>query len=510
MYIIKRFNEFGSGARYLTSMLLGMLASFALPPFFVFPFLIVAFSGFYLLLEGCVNKKSAFFTGWWFGFGHFVVGLYWISFSLLVDPEKFAWLIPFAVSLIPAALGVYIGLLSIFFIKIPLSGWRKILMFSCLWVATEILRSHLFTGFPWNLIGYSFSFSDALIQPASVFGVYGLSLLVILLATMPVLLLTQSVKISKKPVLTIYLFFLFTFFWGVINLQNEVSGEKLNVRIVQPNIPQELKWAPEKTFKNFTDIIDISGTVTDFKPDIVVWPESAVPFLLEEEPEMRQVIAESLPKNSFLITGAIRADRETADFWNSVLVINDSGNIIAYYDKHHLVPFGEFVPFRTLFPFINKITPGDTDFSRGPGPSTIKIENVPAFSPTICYEGIFSSYVKDRNNPPRFLLNVTNDGWFGKSTGPYQHFQMTRMRAAEEGMPVIRAANTGISGVFDAKGRVVNSLGLGKTGWLDVTFNLPKEGSMVNIYSIFGETLPIILIISLGFFCYFTEKRSLK
>lgn len=483
--------------KYYLATFFGMLATLALPPSFFFPALFISFPGLFLLIEKCHYKKEAFFVGWWFGFGHFVTGFYWISFSLLVD-LRFAWMIPFAVSLIPAAMAIYIGFTAMITSTLLHSGWRKIVLFSCIWVGMEFLRAYIFTGFPWNLIGYSWAFSDAMIQPASIFGIYGLSLLAVILATMPATL----TKKQWKPVLAMFAIAAAFYIWGDMRLKKanyELTG--INIRIVQPNIAQHLKWAPESKYQAFAKHLEISSIKTGFRPDVIVWPESSIPFILSRESRMRSVMAETLPEGSYLITGAVRTEGNegTQKFWNSVQVLDDSGKIIAYYDKHHLVPFGEFVPLRSVFPFINKITPGNTDFSSGSGPQSIKLANIPPFSPLICYEAILSGYVADREDPPAWLLNVTNDGWFGLSSGPHQHFHMARIRAVEEGVPMVRAANTGISGLIDSYGRIIASLELGQEGSLDAVLPRALRGDNISIYRDYGEVIPIILIIILGF-----------
>ena len=446
--------------KYLTCGLLGAVSTLSLPPFFIFPTLIT-FSLLFIFIHTSENKKQAFFTGWWFGFGHFVAGLYWISYSLLIEPEKFAWMIPFAVSLIPAILAIYVGLTALitYSLSSKISGWRRIIIFCCIWVIAEMLRAKLFTGFPWNLIGYSLDFSDNLIQIASIFGIYGLSFLAILAGTAPALLLKPETrnKSSKIFILLVIILIAITYIYGQQRISDKKPEKSFQILLVQPNISQRLKWVPELEKANVEKILKLTRESVMPDVDLIIWPEAAMPFRLEAEPLLKKRIASLIPKGSYLLLGAVRADESTSPprIWNSAQIMDSEGDIQAIYDKHHLVPFGEFVPLRSIFPFINKITPGSMDFSKGHGPDTLKVRNLPSISPLICYEDIFPSEVANYYDHSEILINITNDGWFGDSTGPYQHFEMARIRAVEEGIPMIRSANTGISGIMDAYGSII-------------------------------------------------------
>lgn len=458
---------------YVIALLLGATATAALPPFFITPAAMIAFSGLLWLLTQVKSRCGAFITGFCFGFGHFVTGLYWISYSLLIDAEQFAWLIPFAVSLLPAVFACYIGIVTLASYSLGWRGWKLVLAFTIFWVAAEWLRAHLFTGFPWNLIGYIWTVSDVTLQPAAIFSIYGLSVLALLFACLPAVWIWQSKESSQLPTFIIALLVICPFLWGEWRLMHAPSADAYQrafpIRLVQPNIPQQLKWHPDTRMKAFQRHIELTeSSYGDVPPTLVIWPESALPFILEEEPSFRRQMAQALPQGSYLMTGAIRWDGQQEKIWNALQVMDDKGDIVASYDKYKLVPFGEFVPFREIFPFINKITPGGRDFSAGEGAETLSVYNIPPFSPMICYEAIFPEHIaKEDDVSPRWLLNVTNDGWFGDSTGPHQHFHMTRVRAVEQGLPLVRVANTGISGVIDEYGRVIAKLPLGQTGVID-------------------------------------------
>lgn len=447
--------------RYALAMLCGVFATAALPPLYILPLLWLAFPGLLLLLEKTRTPRQAFWTGWAFGFGHHVSGLYWIANSLLVEPEKFAWLIPFAVSFIPAALAVYIGLvaLALFYITqyIRLQPWAKVILFSCLWVAAEMLRGVLFTGFPWNAIGYVWTVSDAMVQLAAITGVYGLSLVTVWVASTPFLFPSQQ----WKPLATACIVLLILWCGGALRMAVPIQSdapETLPVRIVQGNIAQHYKWDPVLRSKTVSEYITLSlhdSGLDPEKPAFLLWPETAVPFVLNENPAILEVIAEEMPDPWVVATGAMRSEGEgaTMRIWNSFFAINGKGEIEGAYDKVRLVPFGEYVPFRQFFPFVNKITHGSLDFSAGEAFKVLTPKNIPAFSPLICYEVIFPDAIAKEQKKAAFLVTVTNDAWFGNSSGPYQHYAMAKLRAVEQGVPLLRAANTGISGAFDAYGR---------------------------------------------------------
>jgi apolipoprotein N-acyltransferase len=511
--------------KYFLSLILGSISALTFAPLYLFPLAIFAFSGWFLIGNSCKDNKESFLIGWFFGFGQFIFGLYWICISLFVDISKFFWLLPFALFLIPAVLAIYTGLALLLtnFIatKLAIKDWRKILLLAVIWVFFEFLRSTLFTGFPWNLLGYSLLFSLPLSQAASVVGIYGLSLLAIIFYCFPALFIqTNNDKIKfhfdKKLqpfyislILSISLIWLAGFF-RINNFQPNFFPNA-TFRLVQPSIAQENKWNPESRYDSFLENIRLSHRLGFDKVNYVVWSESAVPYVINQITSygLLSNIASAAPQDGFIITGALKAEfkegsndweREPSKIWNTIFVINHDAKVITNYDKNHLVPFGEYIPFSDSLPFISKITDGAINFSQGNGLKTIKLNSkTPSFSPLICYEAIFSGNVIDKSHPPQFLLNLTNDAWFGLSFGPYQHFDMVRMRSIENGMPTIRVANSGISGLIDPLGKIVALIPLNKKDILDVMLmeNLPAT-----IYMRYGNKILILIstiILSLAF-----------
>ncbi len=492
--------------RALVAGLAGGGAALAMPPIGFVPILFVAFPVLLWLIDGARGGRGAFAAGWLFGFGYFLIGLYWIANALLVDAAQFAWLIPFAVCGLPALLGLFTGLAAWAQRRWGGSGTGRVLMLGVFWCGFEWIRGHAFTGFPWNLIGYAWSGSDAMLQLAAVVGIYGLGFLTLLAAAAPAALVPQpdpekfpSLKPNRRLSLDLRLpsvmALLLAAVWvgGVLRLAGPEEGTvpEVRLRIVQANIPQQLKWDEAQRVAHVRRHLELSRLPPapgEPAPTLIIWPETAVPFFLNAEPRVIEAIAGAAPVGGAIVTGAPRLERDgdgSPRIWNSIMAIDASGALVATYDKVHLVPFGEYVPFREVLS-LSKITAGTTDFTPGEGLRTVDIAGAPPVSPLVCYEVIFPGAVVAPDGPaPRWLLNVTNDGWYGRSAGPYQHLQIARMRAIEQGLPLVRAANTGISAVFDARGTIIARLGLDRAGTLDA--GLPQARPSPTPYSRFGD-----------------------
>lgn len=493
------------------AFVLGALGALAFAPLFLFPAILLSFSCIWFLLDQEIKNKSSFLKifllGWWFGLGHFTVGLYWIAYALTVDIETFWWLVPFALFGIPSVLAIFTGLTFILTKLWPYHGISRSFAFVAIWVASEWLRGHIFTGFPWNLLGYTWAFSLEMIQIVSLTSVYGLSLLTLLLAISLTYLVGKR-AFERNIALCICLVTVICWTWGRdrLNHPNVLTAPSLAIRLVQPNIPQTLKWDPVQQEANLQGLLQLTAKPSILPIKAIIWPETAVSFFLEYDTALRGKIAETIPKNSLLFTGALRRTppgKTPLEIWNSLIVLNNLGNIVAFYDKSHLVPFGEYLPFRALFDTffgkgsVKKITAGAIDFTAGSGPQSIALsEGLPPFSGLVCYEVIFPRAVVNSTRPrPGWMINVTNDGWYGKTSGPYQHFEMTRFRAIEEGIPLVRVANTGISTAFDSYGRSLGKISLGEKGVLDLF--LPTPTHFVPLYAQWGDWIPLILIITI-------------
>lgn len=479
-----RFAAVAGWRRLLVAFACGLLSALALPPFNLVPVLLLAFPPAIWLLDGCVRGRSAFAVGWWFGFGNFLAGLYWISNALLVDAAQFAWLLPFVACGLPALLAFFVGGAFAATWSARGLGPGRVLVFAAVWAAAEWLRGHLLTGFPWNLIGYVWTASDAMMQPAALVGAYGLSLFTVFAAAAPAALADQGARRASKQgrwlmVAVAAGFLIAGAAYGLVRLPPgpapTVAGVEL--RIVQANIDQRLKWRSDERAEIVRRHIAMSQTAEKETPAAVIWPETAVPFSVDEDEAVRAALAEAIPPGGLLLTGAPRIDRsgpQGPQIWNSLLALERSGQVVGAFDKFHLVPFGEYVPFRSVLASmgVEKITAGSIDFSTGPGPRTLRLPGLPPVSPLICYEVIFPGAVVPAGDRPDWILNVTNDGWYGFSTGPFQHLAIARMRAVEEGLPLVRAANTGISAVVDPYGRETARLNLQTAGTIDARLPL--------------------------------------
>lgn len=482
----------------LAALVLGALVALALPPFEVWP-LLVGFAGLLHLIRRQDRAGHALLLGWCFGFGHFLAGLYWIGIAFFTDAERFGLLAVPAVLLLCAGLALYPALAAWL---TALVRWRSpaaaALALAVAWTATEALRGVLFGGFPWNLIGYAWLGSSAISQVAAATGVYGLSLLAVILGALPAALLEPGGwRAGRRAVAAAGGILILAWAGGMLRLSDagNTPADGVRLRLVQGNVEQDLKWQPELRAQWFRRHLELSAEAPD-DIDLVIWPESASPYPLEQDPEARRLIGLVVPPGGLLVTGANRYDlaSKPARAWNSLYVLDDQGTIVARYDKQDLVPFGEFLPLRDVFGRLglDKLTAGTIDFAPGPGRQTLAPADLPAFSPLICYEVIFSGRVLDPQARPRWLLNITNDAWFGRSSGPYQHLAMARLRAIEEGLPLVRAANTGISAVIDPWGRFEASLGLGRTGVLDVS--LPRPLPELTLFARFGRWTAVAVI----------------
>lgn len=459
-----------------TAFGLGALGAAAFAPVHLLPVLLLSLPGLLILAESRRTPARAFWTAWAWGLGHFVAGLYWISHALMTEAERFAWLVPIAVPAISALLALFVAIPTMAALAFP-AGWARVLGFAGLFVLGELARGVVLTGFPWNLMGSAWAFGSLPIQGAAWVGVHGLSLATLILALLPLVWSRRAAAVGAMVLAGGFAF-------GLARLwPEEPPPAPVALRVVQGNIAQGHKWRDDLRAAHFRHYLQLTASVPPPSPEagegqvVVIWPETASPYLLASDAAARGFAADALPDGAVLLAGSPRLERlpEGATppirIWNSLIGLDDRGEVIATYDKHHLVPFGEYVPLRRWLP-IETIVPGNLDFSSGPGPRTLALDGaaaVPAFSPLICYEVIFPGNVtapwgRGRGERPGWMLNLTNDAWFGVSSGPYQHLAAARLRAVEEGLPLVRAANTGVSAVFDARGRTVAALGLTLTG----------------------------------------------
>lgn len=480
----------------------GALAALALPPVHLIPLLWVAIPILLLVLGEATDQRRAFAAGWWFGLGHFSVGLYWVAHAFLVDPLRHGWMIPFALTALGAGMGLFTGAATWGAHRLaPRGPLARVLALAAAWTLVEWIRSWLFTGFPWNLIASVWMPLDAMLQPVAWIGTYGLGLATVAATGMPLLILLDRGR--RGMVATLVALGLLAGLGGAgaarLADASAATVPGVRLRLVQPAIAQSLKWADGLRVDNLRKHIDLSRSPGFESVTHVIWAETAVPFYLDVDDNARAAVSMAAPPGGAVITGAPRRTPigiTPVQVWNSLFAVDSYGRLVAAYDKVHLVPFGEYIPLRALVPpTIEKMTAGSIDFSAGPSRATLSLPGAPPISPLICYEIIFPGEILGPAERPGWIVNLTNDGWFGLSSGPYQHFAATRLRAVEEGLPVARVANTGISAMLDGYGRVLAQLGLGEPGVIDS--DLPVE-LQPTPYARFGAVIPLALAFFVG------------
>jgi len=492
----------------ISSLTVGLLSVFSFAPYFNF---VVACGCFVVLMHLLLETdgwKEKFKLGYIFGFGYFAAGFAWIGNAVLVEPDEFGWLYPVILVLAGSFFGLFVAVPAAC-MGLTRDKFGEWLVFCGMWVIAEWVRSWFLTGFPWNLLGYSWAFNPELIQNAAIGGVYLTSLLVIMAYTVWGLLLNVYIeslyadsvdnimkrlfKRSYIAVLIMVIVFGGNLLWGKARIVDMQTGN-VTVRIVQPSIPQTMKWTRELAEDNFQTYINLSSAKSDKRPDWVIWGETASPFRLDEDEEHRARAVDFLEDKELLISGMVSYHDNRGKFLphNSMVIVDAKGEVRGYYDKSHLVPFGEYIPLRKYLPkFLRPVANAIGEFGRGNGAKTFAIENYPLLGGAICYEIIFPHEVADRQTRPEVIVNLTNDGWYGESAGPYQHWVAAMFRAVEEGIPVVRVANNGISGMINAFGEEKIKMALNEVGYRD--FELEKALAKSTVYSRFGN-LPIIIL----------------
>jgi apolipoprotein N-acyltransferase len=475
--------------RSLVAFLAGASTAVALPPVEFWPAPFITFPILVWLIDGSAAGRfggvaAAATAGWWFGFGYFLAGLYWIGNALLIDAKTFGWLLPFAIIGLPAALALFTAFGVALARLIWTRGALRILSLALALTVSEWLRGHLLSGFPWNAFGYALVTPSVLAQNASLVGLWGLTFIAIAVYASPAVLADDLADTRRRwvaPTLSLVILAAMAAYGAArLNRTPTTYVEGVRLRIMQPNLQQDEKFnraQKQEVMSRYIALSDrTSGPQSTGMADVthLIWPESAFPFFLTREADALAQIADLLPPGTVLMTGAVRAPETvsspaTPRAYNSIYVIDHDGSILSVYDKVHLVPFGEYLPFQNFLEQLGlmQLTKVRGGFLSGDRLRALSVPRAPNFVPLICYEIIFPGQAVPPNERVGWMLNLTNDGWFGRSAGPYQHFQQARLRAIEEGLPLVRAANTGISAVVDPLGRVIRSLPLGGEGILD-------------------------------------------
>jgi apolipoprotein N-acyltransferase len=517
--------------RTLLSLFAGALGALSLAPFGFFPALVLSMVLAVWLLDGAtmVSKwgtfRVSFITGWWFGFGYFLAGLWWLGAAFLVEADRFAWALPLGVVALPAGLALFHAFAFAFARLMWSAKAGRILALVSMLAAADWLRGHILTGFPWNVYGMALGEHLWTAQIASVVGVYGVGVFALFIAAAPASLVTER-GFFWRPTLAALVLLVGLMGFGLWRIPSAPmpSIAKVKLRIMQPNVQQDAKFRPENREEIMRKYLSITDRATSPQSmgvsdaTHVIWPESAFPFVFARDARALAQIKALLPAHVTLITGAASLSEglsgEAGRYRNSIHVVTPENGVVDTYDKVRLVPFGEYLPLAdTLMGMgirqLANLPEGFTvqrGFEAGERRKFLQAAGLPPIIPLICYEAIFAGEIrpnlekepsKSASILPGLLLNVTNDAWFGNTPGPYQHFSQTRLRAIEEGLPLVRAANSGISAVVDPYGRIVHMLRLGIEGVIDS--HLPKSLNHT-IYSYFKDIffLCLILVCLLG------------
>ncbi|PTM97546.1 apolipoprotein N-acyltransferase [Mycoplana dimorpha] len=469
--------------RALVAFLAGLFGVLALPPFGFFAALFVSFTVLVWLIDGASGdpdagvlrrQAPAFRVGWCFGFGYFLGGLWWLGNALLVEADEYAWALPLAILGLPAFLALFYGLATALARLFWSDGVGRILALAAAFGLVEWLRSWLFTGFPWNAVGYGAMPVPLMMQPARFLGIAGMNVLAVFVFAAPALVWTGRGKRLGLSLAGLLLALQAGYGLYVLHVLPDPADSGVTVRLVQPVIDQSAKLDDAQRAAVFEKHLALTSAAASGKrPDIVVWPETSIPFILTDNPDALARIAEVLEDDQVLLAGAVRVEEAGAGkpprYYNSIYAIDGRGQILGAADKVHLVPFGEYMPFEGLFMSwgVDAVAAMPGGFSGARLHQVLTLPSQRSFYPLICYEAIFPGEIDAAAFGTDALLNITNDAWFGNTPGPYQHFHQAQLRAVETGLPLVRAANSGISAVVDSKGRTILGLAYDKDGFID-------------------------------------------
>ena len=496
---------------YAISFFIGLVTSYSLPPF---SFVFINFITFPILLLLLVfnyqkGRWASFNIGWMFGFGYFISNLYWITNALTFE-EIFKPLIPISLVLIPLFLGIFYGLgtliCSFFNLKKNISS---ILIFSFFFSLIEFIRGFIFGGFPWNLIAYSWSDYLEFLQILSFTGTYTLNLLSITIFLIPTIIFFNFRSITKILTLIFVTILIITnFFYGTLAIEKNKKVDETNlnfiIKIISPKIEIDRFFENESPEKTILDLVKLSEP-NNIEKTIFIFPEGALANLyLEDLKNYNYIFSENFSDQHKIILGI--NSKEESNIFNSMVVLDNNANILTKYNKNKLVPFGEFLPFENLFTKLGlkKITQGYQSFTPDNKRNLISVNNI-NFIPLICYEIIYSGKISKNNQNFEFIINISEDGWFGNSIGPYQHFSHSIFRAIEEGKNLVRSANNGISAFINTKGQIINKIKSTDKGFIEVkSFRESKK----TLFSTYGNKIFFYFLLFYITLIFFLKKKK--
>ncbi|RWP49599.1 MAG: apolipoprotein N-acyltransferase [Mesorhizobium sp.] len=511
--------------RALVAFLAGALAVLAQAPYDFFAVCFVSFPLLVWLLDGATGEASdgwfrrlrpAFAIGWWFGFGYFLAGLWWIGSALLVEADSFAWALPFAVVGIPLALAFFYGFATAVARLLWSNDIGRIAALGFGFALAEWLRDFLFTGFPWNAVGYAAMPVPLLMQSVSVTGMVGMNALTVFVFSLPALLAARRHVRLGAALLVVLVSAHVGFGYIRLAAPEKPAERSLDVRIVQPAVDLSEKWDASVPDRIFATLMGLSAKAPETghdKPQLILWPETSVPFFFAQRPDALTALGEMLGDGQMLIAGVVREEGGSAAnadrrYYNSVVAIDDKGEIADAVDKVHLVPFGEYLPFADLLGRfgLKQLVAGPMTYAAGNERHPIALPGGIRALPFICYEVIFPDLVAVDATSAELIVNVTNDAWFGDTPGPYQHFRQAQIRAVENGVPLLRAANNGISAVVDPRGRILDALAIDARGAIDVHVPISNQ-SVVSSSQRRINGLLIMLLLGLAAFALNVRQR---
>ena len=452
------------------------------------------------LIARAASAGAAGWLGLFLGGGYFLLALSWIVEPFLIEPEIYAWMIPFVLVLMPFGLGLFWAAAAWGAHRLGRGQAMRVLWLAVLLTLAEMARGYVFTGFPWAMLGHIW-IDSPIVQAAAFIGAGGLTALTLLWAALPAAFGWRGLVASLASLMAIFIY-------GDELPSPDYPESPAIVRLVQPNAEQHLKWEPERANLYFNRLLALSSTPGQPRPDLVVWPETSVPYLLNDGSGLVQAIAKS-GQGAQVAVGIQRVIGNRG--YNSLAVVTPDGRADQIYDKHHLVPFGEYIPFGDmafrLFGISAFAAQQGAGYSAGPGAAVLDFgPRLGHALPLICYEAVFPQDLRAAPMRADWIVQITNDAWFGKLTGPWQHLAQAQLRAVEQGLPLLRAANTGVSAVIDARGRVVANIPLGVAGFVDA----PLPASLPpTFYARFGDTPVLLLLLGLVAGLVIWQRRAM-
>lgn len=482
-----------------------MLIGLGQSPFSLVPISAVGLFLSFVLFETAKTSKQAMLLGWGVGVGYFGLVLSWIVEPFLIDAARYAWMSPFALVGMAGGMALFWG--AAFGLARHFGGPFALVVF---WTIGELTRTYILTGFPWGLLAYIW-LDYGLDQWVAFIGPHGLTFLTLLFIWVLYRAIYHPKRLFWVPLVlalfggtVVFGFARADFYWASDNPEERLAQRPI-VRLIQPNAPQNKKWKPEYLYDYFSQNLEFTAAQSSQKPDLIIWPETAVPFLLNRADDVLKSISNAA-NDTPVIFGIQRQDEHR--YLNSLVLLDKNGKVVDIYDKSHLVPFGEYAPggkIASTLGFKGLAANDGYAFGQGDGLRVLTLEKFGQFLPLICYEAIFPQDIAAADANPDWLLHITNDAWFGSFSGPYQHLAQARFRAIEQGVPLIRAANTGVSAVIDARGNIVASLDLGVASFLDTALPRPFRN---RFYAKAGDIPIFVVLLALFGFVLFQANRN--